>query len=136
LVPYRARETTIQSIGEETLKKMIAITFTLLLMATAALAQGAQPEKKKESKSAKAAPKSDEDVQKRITDKFATSKNLTAGAATVSGGEATLTGEAKNAGAKTSAGKTAHGRGAKKITNNISVAAAPAKAPAKAPKKQ
>src|SRR5215470_15821075 len=116
------------------MKKMIALTFTLLLTATGALAQGAQPEKKKESKPAKAAPKSDEDVQKCITDKFATSKTLTGGGATVAGGEATLTGEAKNAGAKTSAGKTAKGCGAKKVTNNISVAAAPAKGAAK-PKK-
>jgi osmotically-inducible protein OsmY len=115
------------------MRKMIALTFTLLLVATGALAQGAQPEKKKESKPAKAA-KSDADVQKCITDKFAGSKTLTGGAATVSSGEATLTGEAKNAGAKTSAGKTATGCGAKKVTNNITVAA-PAAKPPKAPKK-
>jgi osmotically-inducible protein OsmY len=113
------------------MKKMIALTFTLLLMATGALAQDAQPEKKKESKPAKAAPKSDADVQKCITDKLATSKNLTGGAATVAGGEATLTGEAKNAGAKTSAGKTAQGCGAKKVTNSITVAAPAAKPPKK-----
>jgi osmotically-inducible protein OsmY len=112
------------------MKKMIALTFTLLLVAAGALAQGA-PEKKKESKPAKAAQKSDGDVQKCITDKFAASKNLTGGAAAVASGEATLTGEAKNAGAKNSAGKTAQGCGAKKVTNNITVAAPAPKVPKK-----
>ena len=115
------------------MRKLIALTFTLLLTTVFALAQTAQPEKKKEVKVTKTAvaPKSDADVQKCISDKFAASKTLTGAAATVAGGEATLTGEAKNAGAKTSAGKTARGCGAKKVTNNINVAAAPAKPPKK-----
>jgi len=113
------------------MKKIIALTFTLLLAASVGLAQGAQPEKKKEIKQAKTAPKSDADVQKCITDKFAGSKTLTGGAATVDGGAATLTGEAKNGGAKTSAGKTAQSCGAKKVTNNITVAPPPAKPPKK-----
>ena len=118
------------------MRKMIALTFTLLLTTTFALAQTAQPEKKKEMKPTKAAaapkaPKSDADVQKCITDKFAGSKTLNGGSAAGAGGEATLTGEAKNAGAKTSAGKTATGCGAKKVTNNITVAAPPAKPPKK-----
>jgi osmotically-inducible protein OsmY len=112
------------------MRKLIALTFTLLLTTVFALAQTAQPEKKKVTKAA-AAPKSDADVQKCISDKFAASKTLTGAAATVAGGEATLTGEAKNAGAKTSAGKTAQGCGAKKVTNNITVAAPPAKPPKK-----
>jgi osmotically-inducible protein OsmY len=114
------------------MRKMIALTFTLLLTTAFALAQ-TQPEKKAESKPKKAAaaPKTDADVQKCITDKFATSKTLTGGAATVANGEATLTGEAKNAGAKNGAAKTATGCGAKKVTNNITVAAPPAKGAAK-----
>lgn len=117
------------------MRKMIALTFTLLLTTTLAFAQ-AQPEKKKESKPTKAAaapkaPKSDADVQKCITDKLAGSKTLTSPNAAVAGGEATLTGEAKNAGAKNSAGKAATGCGAKKVVNNISVAAPPAKPPKK-----
>jgi osmotically-inducible protein OsmY len=114
------------------MRKMIALTFMLLLTTLFALAQD-QPGKKVEMKPKKvaAAPKSDADVQKCITDKFAGSKTLTGGAATVASGEATLTGEAKNAGAKTSAGKTAQTCGAKKVTNNISVAAPPAKPPKK-----
>jgi osmotically-inducible protein OsmY len=127
------------------MKKIIALTFTLLLTATVAFAQGAaQPEKKKpEMKKEKAmkAPKSDADVQKCITDKFTGSKTLTGGAATVASGEATLSGEAKNAGAKTSAGKTAQSCGAKKVTNNITImapekpAAKPMKGEAKPMKK-
>jgi len=115
------------------MRKMIALTFTLLLTTVFALAQTAQPEKKKDIKITKAAaaPKSDADVQKCISDKFAASKTLTGASAAVAGGEATLTGEAKNAGAKTSAGKTAQVCGAKKVTNNITVAAAPAKPPKK-----
>jgi osmotically-inducible protein OsmY len=115
-------------LGEQTMRKMIALTLTLLLTTVFALAQTAQPEKKKKMA---AAPKSDADVQKCIGDKFAASKTLTGGAATVAGGDATLTGEAKNAGAKTSAGKTAQACGAKKVTNNITVAAPPAKPPKK-----
>jgi len=118
------------------MKKMIALTFSLLLMTAVALAQAAQPDmKKKESKPTKAAaaPKSDADVQKCIADKFAASKTITGGAATVANGEATLTGEAKNAGSKGGATKTAQGCGAKKVTNNITVAAAAAKAADKKP---
>ncbi len=125
------------------MKKTIALTFALLLMTVGAFAQAAQPDAKK-SKPAKAAkpakaPKSDDEIQKCISDKLAANKGITNGAATVSSGEATLTGEAKNAGAKTSAGKAATGCGAKKVANNITVAEAPkpAKGAAKsaAPKK-
>ena len=121
------------------MRKMIALTFTLLLMTVFALAQ-TQPEKKMESKPKKAAaapkaPKSDADVQKCINDKLATNKAITGGTAAVASLEATLTGEAKNAGAKNGAAKTATGCGAKKVTNNITVAAPPAKAPKPAAKK-
>ena len=114
------------------MRKMIALTFTLLLTTAFALAQ-TQPEKKAEKAPKKAAaatkaPKSDADVQKCINDKLATNKAITGGTAAVASLEATLTGEAKNAGAKNGAAKTATGCGAKKVTNNITVAAPPAKA--------
>ena len=113
------------------MRKMIALTFTLLLTTAFALAQ-TQPEKKAEKpKKAPAAAKSDADVQKCINDKLATNKAITGGSAAVASLEATLTGEAKNAGAKNGAGKTATGCGAKKVTNNITVAAPPAKGAAK-----
>jgi|SRR5262245_29068080 osmotically-inducible protein OsmY len=121
------------------MRKMIALTFTLLLTTAFALAQ-TQPEMKKAEKPKKAAaapkaPKSDADVQKCINDKLATNKAITGGTAAVASLEATLTGEAKNAGAKNGAGKTATGCGAKKVTNNITVAAPPAKAAKPAAKK-
>jgi osmotically-inducible protein OsmY len=131
-IPFRTDETTIRSIGEQTMRKMIALTITLLLTTVLATAQTAPVEKKvsKPTKAA-AAPKADADVQKCISDKLAASKTITGGSAAVSGGEATLTGEAKNAGAKNGAAKTATGCGAKKVTNNITVAAPPAKPPKK-----
>src|SRR5262249_60479153 len=113
-------------------------TFSLLLTTAIALAQ-TQPEKKAEGKPKKAAAakpaKSDADVQKCINDKLATNKGITGGSATVASLEATLTGEAKNAGAKNGAGQTATGCGAKKVTNNITVAAPAPKAPKPAAKK-
>ena len=67
--------------------------------------------------------KSDEDVQKCITEKLAASDKLkTQGfSSTVSSGEATLTGTATNAGSKGAATKIAKGCGAKKVTNSITV---------------
>lgn len=115
------------------MRKIFTLTLTLLFTTAVALAQAAQPSqggemaKKKESKPAKAAaaPKSDADVQKCISDKFAASKTITNGAATVATGEATLTGEAKSPGAKGGATRSAKACGAKKVTNNMTVTAAP-----------
>src|SRR4030095_8608497 len=86
--------------------------------------------KKKADKPAKAAaapkaPKTDADVQKCIADKFAASKTVTNGAAAVANGAATLTGEAKNAGAKGGATRTAKGCGAKTVVNNMTTPAPP-----------
>ncbi len=115
------------------LKKIIAFTFTLLFSSAVALAQGAPPAqggemtKKKEGQSAKAMaePKSDAEIQKCINDKFAASKTIKNGAAAVSNGEATLTGEAQSPGAKGGATRSAQACGAKKVSNNITVAAPP-----------
>jgi len=133
------------------MKKRIALTFTLLLTAAFALTQislASQDDmKKKADKPQKAAaapktaaPKSDADIQKCITDKLAANKNVTGGAATVASGDATLTGEAKSAGAKGGATKTAKSCGAKNVTNNMTTAAPAPKAggekkKAEAPKK-
>ena len=120
------------------MKKTIGLTFTLLLTVAFALTQtslASQEEmKKKADKPAKAAaapkaPKTDADVQKCIADKFAASKTITGGAAAVANGEATLTGEAKNGGAKSGAARTATACGAKKVVNNLTT---PAPAPAAA----
>jgi hypothetical protein len=117
------------------MKKTIGFTFTLLLMVAFALTQTSLASqegemKKKADKPAKAAaapkaPKTDADVQKCISDKFAASKTVTNGAAAVANGAATLTGEAKNAGAKGGATRTAKGCGAKTVVNNMTTPAPP-----------
>jgi osmotically-inducible protein OsmY len=91
--------------------------------------------KKKDVKVTKtaAAPKTDADIQKCVSDKLAASKTITNGAGTVANGEATLTGEAKSAAAKGGATRSAKACGAKKVTNNIST---PAPAAAKTGEKK
>jgi osmotically-inducible protein OsmY len=125
---------TNQLFRRKIMKKTIGLTFTLLLTVAFALTQtslASQEEmKKKADKPAKAAaapkaPKTDADVQKCIADKFAASKTVTNGAAAVANGEATLTGEAKNAGAKGGATKTAKACGAKTVVNNLTTPAPP-----------
>jgi osmotically-inducible protein OsmY len=73
----------------------------------------------------KAAPIEDGAIQKCITDKLAasTALNPQGFSATVSGGVATLTGTAKDAGSKGAASNIAKKCGAKKVTNNISAPA-------------
>jgi hypothetical protein len=110
------------------MKKTIALTFTLLLTIAAASTQtslafqeGEMMKKKsdKPAKAAAAAPKTDAEIQKCISDKFAASKTINNGAAAVANGEATLTGEAKSAGAKGGATRSATACGAKKVVNNM-----------------
>jgi len=73
----------------------------------------------------KVAPPDDAAIQKCITDKFAASPSLNPQGftASVSGGLATLTGTAKDAGSKGAATNIAKKCGAKKVTNNISAPA-------------
>jgi osmotically-inducible protein OsmY len=120
------------------MKKTIALTFTLLFTMAFALTQaslasqeGEMMMKKKADKPAKAAtaPKTDSEIQKCISDKFAASKTISSGAAAVTNGEATLTGEAKSGGAKGGATRTAKACGAKTVTNNMTT---PPPAPAAA----
>lgn len=83
----------------------------------------------KPAKTAAAAPRTDADIQKCISDKFTASKTITNGVAAVANGEATLTGEAKSSGAKGGATRTAKTCGAKTVVNNMT---APPPAPAAA----
>jgi osmotically-inducible protein OsmY len=118
------------------MKKTIALTFTLLLTVTFTLTQTSLASQegemmmKKADKPAKtaakpAAPKTDADIQKCISDKFAASKTVTNGSAAVANGEATLTGEAKSPAAKGGATRTAKACGAKTVVNNMTTPAPP-----------
>jgi osmotically-inducible protein OsmY len=123
------------------MKRIIAAIFVVLLASAVALAQGAQPaqggemkkSEKKAEKKKEAAPKSDADIQKCITDKFAASEKMKGFSASVSGGGATLTGDAATAGLKGNATRMAKSCGAKSVTNNIT--APPVTKPKKEEKK-
>lgn len=80
---------------------------------------------------APATPKSDPEIQTCINDKFKVSTSIKNGNATVSGGAATLTGEASSGGAKGGATRSAQACGAKPVTNNMTVTPKP-----KAPKSE
>jgi len=116
------------------MKKTYLFVLSLLLLTTMALAQtpagqtGDTPMKKeapkkakKESAPAPPAAKSDADVQKCISDKFAAAEKLKSQGftATVTNGEATLTGTALNAGSKGAATKIAKSCGVKNVKNEI-----------------
>ncbi|MFN0110640.1 MAG: BON domain-containing protein [Blastocatellia bacterium] len=105
------------------MKRIIAVFCFVLALSSLALAQDDKMMKseKKSKKAEASAPKSDADIQKCIVDKLAKSEKLsTQGlSAAVSGGEATLTGNAANAGSKGAATKMAKACGASKVTNNI-----------------
>lgn len=111
------------------MKKMNTMMFTLMLTIAVALSQAAQASQggemmtKKKGKSEKAAaPATDADIQKCISEKFAKSKTITNGAAKVANGEATITGEAKNGGAKGGGAQSAKACGAKTVINNLTIA--------------
>ncbi len=125
------------------MKKIISVICVALLASVVSFAQSAQPAqgaemKKSEKKPAakkNAAPKSDAEIQKCIADKFATSEKLKSQgfSASVSGGVATLTGNAANAGSKGAATRIAKSCGATSVTNNIT--APPVAKPKKEEKK-
>ena len=89
----------------------------------------------KPAKAAAAAPKTDPEIQKCISEKFAASKTITNGTAVVANGEATLTGEAKSAGAKGGATRSAKACGAKNVVNKINAPPPPPPPPKAAEKK-
>ncbi|HZS06964.1 MAG TPA: BON domain-containing protein [Blastocatellia bacterium] len=116
------------------MKRLFIAASVITLMSLLTLSAAAQEMTAKKPKAAKpakaaAAPKSDADIQKCISDKLAASKTVTNGSAAVSDGVATLTGEASSAGAKGGATRSAKACGAKSVTNNITVAAKPKPAP-------
>ncbi|MGH9834013.1 MAG: hypothetical protein ACREBD_20190 [Blastocatellia bacterium] len=131
------------------MKRIVAVICVVLLASVVSFAQAAQPaqggemkksEKKAEKKAEKkkdTAPKSDADVQKCITDKFAASEKMKGFSASVSGGAATLAGDAATAGLKGNATRMAKSCGAKSVTNNMTAppVAKPKKDEKKAEKK-
>jgi osmotically-inducible protein OsmY len=107
------------------LKSMILCLSVISLLATCAINVVAQ-EKKPDAKPAKAKPAmptSDPDIQKCIDDKLANAPSLKdkKPTVTVSGGVATITGEAKNGGAKGAATGIAKRCGAKEVKNELTV---------------
>ena len=109
------------------MKRIFTVLSFVLVISVFAFAQTGDTMKKPANKSAAkkpaaAAPKSDADIQKCITDKFAAAEKLKSQgfSATISNGEATLIGTANNAGSKGAATKIAKSCGATKVTNNIS----------------
>ncbi len=131
------------------MKRIVTVICVVLLSSVVSFAQAAQPaqggemmkksEKKAEKKTEKkkdTAPKSDADIQKCITDKLAAAEKLKSQgfSATVSGGAATLTGNAANAGSKGAATRIAKSCGATPVTNNIT--APPVAKPKKDEKKE
>ncbi len=115
------------------MKKMLALASSPVL--TALLAMGVAAQDKPSAKPA-AEPKSDAEIQKCISDKLAASNSIKDGSATVSNGEATLTGAARNGGAKGAATRMAKRCGANKVTNNMRVEAKPADKKAAAEEKK
>jgi osmotically-inducible protein OsmY len=84
------------------------------------------------------APKTDEEMQKCITDGLAASAKLKDLGlnATVANGEATLTGQAKSSGNKNAAASIAKKCGAKKVVNNITIPGPPPPKPAEEKKSE
>ncbi len=117
------------------MKRMCAVISGMIMMSCLVLAQSAEPaqpaqseataEKATVKKSEKAAPRSDVEIQKCILGKLSNSEKLRSQGfnATVTNGEATLTGTAQNAGSKGGATRIAQSCGASKVTNKISAPA-------------
>ena len=109
------------------MKKLMLALGSLALLATLAFAQEMQKQPATpKAKPAKAAmPTSDADIQKCIQDKFANAPSMKdkPPSVSVSGGVATITGEAKNGGTKSAATRYAKGCGAKEVKNEMTMAA-------------
>lgn len=104
------------------MKKLMLVLASFALLATFAFAQEMQ--KQKPTKAKRAMPTTDAEIQKCIEDRFAKSESMKANPpkVTVSGGVATITGEAKNAGQKGGATRSAKSCGAKEVKNEMTVA--------------
>lgn len=104
------------------MRKTLLSVFVVILLSFTVLAQDAGPAAAKAKKPAAAVtPKSDAEVQTCINDKLKASTTVNGGSATVSGGVAILTGEAKNGGAKGGSTGMAKRCGAKSVTNSMTV---------------
>lgn len=109
------------------MKRTFMVFCSALLFVVMAFSVGAQEMKKtpaaKPDKAKAVVPTSDADIQKCIQDKFANAPSMKDKAPTVSvsGGVATITGEAKNAGQKGSASRMAKACGAKEIKNEMTM---------------
>lgn len=117
--------------------KMFIGLFVVVLLSISVWAQDAgQTSAKVKKPAAPVVPKSDAEVQTCINDKFKVSTSVKNGNASVSGGVATLTGDAANGGGKGGATRSAKTCGAKSVVNNIVVPPKPKAAkPADAAKK-
>jgi osmotically-inducible protein OsmY len=102
---------------------LLVMTMTVLVFTTPAVSGQSDDAMAKKERAPKkeSAPKSDDEVQKCIMDKFSNSEKLKPQgfSASVSNGEAKLTGSAKNAGSKGAATRIAQSCGAKSVSNNI-----------------
>jgi osmotically-inducible protein OsmY len=114
------------------MKKIFLSVLSLFLTSMLVFAnpggQSPDPSMKKETSTKtrkETAPKSDDDIQKCIVGKLANSEKLKSQgfSASVSAGEATLTGNAQNAGSKGAATRIAQSCGAKSVKNNITAPA-------------
>jgi osmotically-inducible protein OsmY len=108
------------------MKKTFVWFSSISLIILLALSATAQEMQKKPPKTQKAStPTTDADIQKCIEEKFASAASLKDKKPTVSvsGGVATITGEAKNGGAKGGATKIARSCGSKEVKNEMTVAA-------------
>jgi osmotically-inducible protein OsmY len=104
---------------------LVVMSMTVLVFTTPAVSGQSDDTMAKKERAPKVkketAPKSDDEVQKCIMDKFSNSEKLKAQgfSASVSNGEAKLTGSAQNAGSKGAATRIAQSCGAKSVSNNI-----------------
>ncbi len=111
------------------MRKTLFSFVIVALLSVVTLAQDAGQATAKVKKAvAPAAPRSDAEVQTCMNDKFKDSKTIKNGNATVSGGAATLTGDASSGGAKGGATRSAKACGAKTVVNNLVVPPKPKKA--------
>lgn len=108
------------------MKRTLIWLSSITLITLLTLSVTAQDMQKKPAKTQKASmPTTDADIQKCIEEKFtnaASMKDKKAGVS-VSGGVATITGEAKNGGTKGGATKMAKACGAKEVKNQMTVPA-------------
>ncbi len=104
------------------MRKTLFSFLVVALLSCMALAQDAgQATAKMKKAVVPAAPRSDVEIQTCINDKFKVSTSIKNGNAAVSGGVASLAGDAASGGAKGGATRSAKACGAKSVVNNMVV---------------